>query len=141
MVAWMWFAVAGLCLLTEILTTALLFASFALAALAAGITNYLLGDSYAQWIVLAATAILSLTVLRPIATKFIFKKTPQNDTGVVALIGKNAITLEQITPEGGRIRLSGEVWTAHCESGSIESGANVTVLRIEGAVAMVAASR
>jgi len=66
----MWFAVAGICVLAEILTTALLFASFALSALAAGIANYLWGDTITQWIVLVLVAVISLGLLRPFASKF-----------------------------------------------------------------------
>jgi len=141
MLAWMWFAVAGICVLAEILTTALLFASFALAALLAGIANYIFGDTYAQWLVLVLTAIISLGLLRPIATKFIFKTTPKSDTGIERLISKAATTIETVTPDSGSIRLQNETWTARCDSGVIEAGVAVTVLRIEGAVAIVVATQ
>lgn len=139
MSAWMWFALAGICVLVEILTTALLFASFALAALAAGITNLLFGDTFAQWLVLVVAAVISLGLLRPFASKFIFQKTPLNDTGIEALISKIAVTVEKVTSDSGSIKLKNEIWTAHCDSGVIEAGVAVSVLRIEGAVAIVAA--
>lgn len=141
MLAWMWFALAGVCILAEILSTALLFASFALAAFMAGLTNLVFGDSALQWVVLVAAALFSLGVLRPFATKFLFRKTPQSDTGIDALINKNATIVEKVTQDSGTIRLKNEIWTARCESGFFESGMTVTVLRIEGAVAIVASAQ
>jgi len=135
----MWFAVAGICVLAEILTTALLFASFALSALAAGIANYLWGDTITQWIVLVLVAVISLGLLRPFASKFIFRSTPITDTGIDALISKTAVVVETVTHNSGLIRLSNETWTARTESEDLDVGTDVKVTKIEGAVAIVAA--
>jgi len=79
-----------------------------------------------------------LAVVRPIALRHL--KTPHElRTGVDALIGREAITLERVDIHGGRVKLAGEVWSARTMDGSlvIEPGRTVDVLRIDGAVAVV----
>ena len=84
---WIWFAVAGLLLVVEMLTADLLFASLALAALAAGVTNAVGGSQTLQGVTFAVFAILSLISLRPIALRHLKKQVPGSATNVDALIG------------------------------------------------------
>ncbi len=134
---WVWLALAGGFLVVEILTMSLIFLSFALAALVGGLGAALWNGSYAQWVGFAAAAVLSLAVLRPLVRKYLFRKSSGSKTGFAALIHEEATTLTEVTTEAGRIRLRSEVWTARCDNGSIPEGASVTVVRIDGAVAIV----
>jgi membrane protein implicated in regulation of membrane protease activity len=135
--AWAWLAIAGVCAVIEILNLSLVFASFAIGAIVAGIAEILGANTPVQWILLAIATVLSLR-LKPIATKYIFRTTPKLDTGINALIGQKALATSEITDSKGTINLRSETWTARTEGGEIAKGLEVTVLRIDGAVAIVA---
>jgi len=134
---WSWLAIAGVCAVLEILNFSLVFASFAVGALVAGIARLVGANTPTQWIVLALATVLSLR-LKPVVSKYIFRKTPPLDTGINALIGLKAIATSDISDSSGTITLKNETWTARTESGAINSGAEVTIVRIDGAVAIVA---
>lgn len=61
-------------------------------------------------------------------------------TNVQALIGADATTVTEVTSEEGRVKISGDVWSARSlEYEVIQPGANVTVVEISGATAVVIA--
>jgi membrane protein implicated in regulation of membrane protease activity len=63
---------------------------------------------------------------------------PTLTTGHEALVGKSAVVAEPVDKHGGRVKLSGEVWSARAESDeSFETGTEVRVTRIDGATAVV----
>ena len=134
---WVWLAVAGGFLVIEILTMSLIFLSFSLAALVGAVAAVAWSDSPLQWVGFAIAAVLSLAVLRPFVRKYLFKKSSGSKTGIDALIHAEAKTISSVTPEGGSIRLQNETWTARSVSGSIPEDSAVTVVRIDGAVAIV----
>lgn len=133
---WTWFAVAGGCAVLEILNFSLFFASFAVGAAAAGLASLSGANTPGQWITLAVATVASLR-LKPLVSRYIFRKTPALDTGINALIGLKAISTSKISESAGTITLKNETWTARCESGEIPAGQSVTVARIDGAVAIV----
>lgn len=135
---WIWFAVAGLLLIAEMLTANLLFASLAVAALSAGVTNAAGGSETLQGVVFGLFAILSLIALRPIALRHLKKQPQSGSTNVDALIGARALVTTTVDSNGGQVKLSGEIWSARTESEVIESGENVVVIAIDGATARVA---
>jgi membrane protein implicated in regulation of membrane protease activity len=75
--------------------------------------------------------------LRPIALRHLKKQVPGSATNVDALIGAHAVAISAIDQLAGQIKLSGEIWSAHADSGVIQSGENVVVIAIDGAVARV----
>jgi membrane protein implicated in regulation of membrane protease activity len=134
---WVWLALAGGFIVLELLTLSLIFFSFAIAALAGAVGAVLWRNSNLQWISFAVVAVLTLGLLRPIARKYLFKKNPDGRTGMDALISSPATTLSKVTTEGGTIRLRNETWSARSDFEEIPKGAEVTVTRIDGAVAIV----
>ena len=135
--AWAWLAIAATCAVIEVLNHSLVFASCPVGAIAAWLTSVLGGNTPIQFLILAGATVLSLR-LKPIVLKVIFKNTPPLDTGINALIGLKAVTTSTVTDSAGTISLKNETWTARSEQGEIPDGAEVTVLRIDGAVAIVA---
>ena len=133
---WTWFALSGVCAVLEVLNLSLVFASFSIGAAAAGLASLLGANTPVQWVTLAFATVLSLR-LKPILTRYIFRKTPALDTGVHALIGLKALTTSKISESAGTINLKNETWTARCDSGEIAAGQTVIVTRIDGAVAIV----
>ncbi len=134
--AWTWFAIAGVCAVLEILNFSLFFASFAVGAFIAGFSFLLTENLAVQWISFAVATVLSLR-LKPLISRYIFRKTPPLDTGINALMGVKAVATSTITDISGTITLKNETWTARSEHGEIENGSTVTVQRIEGAIAIV----
>lgn len=133
---WTWFALSGVCAVLEVLNLSLVFASFSIGAAAAGLAAILGANTPVQWVTLALATVLSLR-LKPILTRYIFRKTPALDTGIHALIGLNALATSNISGSTGTINLKNETWTARCDSGEIAAGQSVIVTRIDGAVAVV----
>ncbi len=134
---WIWLALAGGFIVLEILTLSLIFFSFAIAAVVGALGAAIwVGGSF-QWVGFAVTAVLSLALIRPFVRKYLFKKSSGGSTGVDALINHQALTLTEVTDLSGSIRLRNETWTARSLKGSIPSGTQVLVARIDGATAIV----
>lgn len=90
-------------------------------------------------IVFAVLSIGLVIGVRPIVKrKFgVGKITPTN---VQALVGADATAVTEVTSEEGRVKISGDVWSARClEHEKIQPGASVTVVEISGATAVVIA--
>lgn len=134
---WIWLALAGGFLVLEILTLSLIFLSFAIAALIGAIGAAIWVGSSFQWIAFAVTAVLTLAVVRPIVRKYLFRKSSGGATGVDALLNHGAFTLTEISGTAGTIRLRNETWTARSDAGSIPKHTQVSVVRIDGAIAVV----
>ena len=135
---WIWLAIAGGFLVIEILTMSLIFLSFSIAALIGAIASALWVDSPLQWIGFSIAAILTLSIIRPIMKKYLFRNTTDSRTGVDALLHRQATTLTEITTATGLVRLNDETWSARSEVSSIPAASLVEVIRIDGAVAVVA---
>jgi membrane protein implicated in regulation of membrane protease activity len=134
---WMWLLAAGILLIVEMLTVDLLFASLAFSALLAAGAHGLGFDVVVQGVVFGIGAAGSLMFLRPIALRHLKRKSPNQATNVEALIGANAIALSVVTQDRGLIKLNGETWSARSNTGQIHESAQVEVVAIEGATAVV----
>ena len=64
---------------------------------------------------------------------------PDLRTGTAALVGSEGRAVAEIGPSAGQVKLGGEVWTArpYDETAVIAEGAQVQVLEIRGATALV----
>jgi membrane protein implicated in regulation of membrane protease activity len=60
-------------------------------------------------------------------------------TGVQALEGKNALVVDRVARDEGQVKLDGQMWTARPfnDADVYEAGELVTVMRIDGATALV----
>lgn len=134
---WMWLLAAGTLLVVEMLTVDLLFASLAFSALLAAGAHGLGYGVVVQGVVFGVGAAGSLLFLRPIALRHLKKKPANQATNVEALIGAPAVALSVVTQSQGLVKLNGETWSARSNTGQIEVGAQVEVVAIEGATAVV----
>ncbi len=82
-------------------------------------------------------SVLLVVVVRPAVRRHMTPKAVR--TGIQALEGKKAVVLNRVGGDQGRIKLDGQVWTARSmDEGEVyEPGDSVTVLRIDGATAVV----
>ena len=138
--AWIWWLVAtGVLVVAEILTTSLLFGMIAGGTAAAALVAAFGAGAPAQ---VGAFAVVSLALLlgvRPVAARHL--RTPSKiRTGVAALVGAEAEVLAPVTGRDGRVKLSGEIWSARSYDGEseYEIGSLVRVVEISGATALVA---
>jgi membrane protein implicated in regulation of membrane protease activity len=105
-----------------------------------GMTAALLGAGFAVAAIAAAVAsVACLAVVRPPLVKRLHTG-PELSLGHAKLVGQQGVVTERMTGlEAGRIKLSGEIWSAkpYDETLSIEPGSTVEVLEIRGATAYV----
>lgn len=140
MAAWLvWTIAAVLLAVGEIFTPGLFFLGpIALAAVAGAAAAAVGGAVWLQVIVFVAAAAGSLAILRPIAKAHLHM--PQAiRTGTAALEGTKATVLARVDAQGGRVRIGGEEWSAraYMPDQVLEPGAQVEVVKIEGATALV----
>jgi membrane protein implicated in regulation of membrane protease activity len=138
--AWLaWALIAVLLATGEILTPGLFFLGpIAVAATAAAVAAALGGGWVIDLAVFVLGSAASVGVLRPIARSHIRMPLAMR-TGAAALVGTDAVVLEQVDRHGGRVKIGGEVWSARAmdESQVLEPGTTVRVAEIQGATALV----
>ena len=140
MAAWLAWAIAALLLAVgELLTPGLFFLGpVALAALAAAVAALVGAAVWLQLVVFVAASAASLGVLRPLARAHL-RMPAALRTGTAALEGARATVLQRVDQNGGRVRIGGEEWSARSYMADqvFEPGAQVEVMKIEGATALV----
>jgi membrane protein implicated in regulation of membrane protease activity len=133
-----WLVLAAVLGVAEIMTTTLAFGLIAVGAVVAGVVGVAGGGLPFQLIAFGVASAAGLGVVRPIAARHI-KQPPLLRTGTSALVGRSAKVVEEITDDGGKVRIGGELWSArpYDESLVIPMGSTVDVFAIEGATALV----
>jgi len=132
--------VAGLLLASaEALTGDLFLLMLGGGALAtSGIVALLNPEEWVGAVIFGCLSLLLVLVVRP-ALRRKFAGAPPTPTNVAALSGKKALVLEATSAHEGQVKIEGEVWSARPfdESQVYEPGTSVTVMRIDGATAVV----
>jgi len=108
-------------------------------ALAAAASSWLFDfPIWADGVVFLVVSILLLVLVRPVLKRRLLAGTGA-ETGIEALEGKHALVLDRISAHHGQVKLDGEIWTARPlnETDVYEPGDQVTVMRIDGATAVV----
>ena len=133
-----WLVLAAVLGVAEIMTTTLAFGLIAVGAVVAGVVGVAGAGLPFQLIAFAVASAAGLGVVRPIAVRHI-KQPPLLRTGTSALVGRSAKVVEEITDDGGKVRIGGELWSARSydESQVFPVGSSVDVFAIEGATALV----
>jgi membrane protein implicated in regulation of membrane protease activity len=133
-----WLVLAAVLGVVEVMTTTLAFGLIAVGAVVAAVVGAAGVGLPFQLGAFALAAAAGLVVVRPIAMRHI-KQPPLLRTGTSALVGRSAKVVEEITDDGGRVRIGGELWSArpYDESQVIPVGSTVDVFAIEGATALV----
>lgn len=137
--AWLiWVGAAVLLGIIELLTVDLFFLTLALAALGGGIAAGLGAPLVVQVAVFAVLSGILLAFVRPWARRLLQDSTPDIATNAQGLIGKHAVVTAPLVGSDGRVRLEGGIWSARGVEGTVYPvGTQVTVVRIEGATAVV----
>ena len=104
-----------------------------------GMIFALVGVGWPLQVVAAVVASIGmLALVRPNIVKRLHSG-PELTLGHAALVGKQAVVVDQVSTQGGQIRVGGELWTArpYDETEVIEPGAPVDIFEIRGATAYV----
>jgi len=134
-----WCIAAVLLAVGEVFTPGLFFLGpVALAAVASAVAAALGAAVWIQLAVFVVGAAASVGLLRPIARAHLRMPAAMR-TGAAALEGAHAVVLQRVDQTGGRVRIGGEEWSARAfmPDQVIEPGAQVEVMKIEGATALV----
>jgi membrane protein implicated in regulation of membrane protease activity len=134
-----WAIVAAGLAVGELLTPGLFFLGpVAIAAVIAALLAVIGLGAAVQLLAFVIASIASVAVLRPLARSHL-RMPPMLRTGTAALVGSKALVLERVDVNGGRVRIGGEEWSAraYMPDQVLEPGAQVEVVKIEGATALV----
>jgi membrane protein implicated in regulation of membrane protease activity len=123
----------------EVLTGDMFLLMLSGGALAAAGSSWLLGwPVWADGAVFLIASVLLLVLVRPTIRRRLTagKGLPEP---VRALEGKHALVLDRVAQHQGQVKLDGEIWTARPlnDDDVYEAGDQVTVIRIDGATAVV----
>ncbi len=136
-----WFIACAVLILIELLTTSLIFASFAFGAFIAGLAGLLGAEFVGQGLAFAVASILAVFLFRPILSKRFVTRNSANTTNVLALVGSTASVVETVTSNSGLVKIKGEIWSARTDASEIPAGQASTVTDIDGATLIVTQSK
>jgi membrane protein implicated in regulation of membrane protease activity len=139
MPVWLLWLVAAVALAgAEALTGDLFLLMLGGGALAAVGSSLLLDNYVVDGVVFLVVSLLLLVLVRPA-----LRRRFAEGTGLLepmkALEGKSALVLDRVARHEGQVKLDGEVWTARPlnDDDVFEAGDHVTIMRIDGATAVV----
>ncbi len=128
-----WLIAAGVFFVIEMATVGFLIFWLGIGALLAMITSFITNSIIIQTIVFVVSSCILIPLTKPLADKFIGKKTVP--TNSYSLINKHGIVLQDIDPiQGvGQVKVNGEIWSAKTEDESIiKKDTEIQVLKIDG---------
>ena len=135
-----WFVIAIVLVILEIVTAGFGAICFAIGAVASGVTALLGGGFLWQISIFIVVSLLTFIFLRPVILKFFDKRSKNTKTNAEALVGRIALVSETIDPVAhtGRVAIDGDDWKAVSEGGVlIEKGKEVVVVAIDSIVLTV----
>lgn len=139
---WIWFAVAALLLVAEMLTAGFFIFWFGVGAIVAGILALCGFGAIWQWLAFVVVSGVLVAYSRRFAERFTGKQPPH--IGADRMVGKTGIVLEAIdaAKSEGRVRVESEEWRARSAAGAvIPAESKITVLRIDGTHLIVEIAR
>src|SRR5258708_27944841 len=89
------------------LTTTLALGLVAVGAVAAAVTEAVGASPLAQLVVFVAVSLAGIVLIRPVALRRLRGRTTFR-TGTAALVGQTGYVLADVSPQSGRLRISGD---------------------------------
>ncbi|MGI5173515.1 NfeD family protein [Treponema sp. OMZ 840] len=134
---WLWFIIAVLCFVAEMLTMQLTTIWFAIAALITVFVSLLPIPPVLQVFLFLIIACTLLILTRPFVKKKLEAR--KIKTNADSLIGQKALVLKDIGEfEKGEIKIEGRVWTAKTADGTLLAAGNKCIIeKIEGVTCIV----
>lgn len=109
------------------------------ALVTAGATGVFDLPPWAQGIVFVVSSVLLLVLARPPLRRYVERKRGVAPSYLESLPGMKAVVSADVSADGGRVLVSGEEWSARTpyDGAPIPAGVEVTIVEIDGAVAIV----
>ena len=135
--AMVWAVVAAVLILLELTTSTLVLVMLGIGAAAGAVAAAAGGNVVVQFAAFGAVSIGTLVFARPTAMRRLHG--PEHRQGIDTLIGRQAVVVAKVDGHDGRVRISGEIWSARAYDGQSEYavGDRVDVAQIEGATALI----
>jgi len=136
---WVWFSAAVLLSAAELVGGEFVLLMLGGGALAATVVALALpGLLWLQLIVFALASVGLVFGARPALLRH-FHGPSAIRTGIDALIGRTAVVVSTVDPDGGQVKIGGEVWSARGLDfdRQLPPGTPVTVVEVQGATAVV----
>ncbi|MFN2536983.1 MAG: NfeD family protein [Mycobacteriales bacterium] len=132
-----WLVLAGLLLLAELFTLTFVLGLLSAAAAVTTLAALLDAPVALQVGVFAVSSGVLFVLVRPFERRH--QSAPPLITGTAALPGRSGHVLEEVTDQGGRVKLGGESWAARplAPGTVVPAGARVAVARVDGATLVV----
>ncbi len=130
-----WIIIGVILLIVEIFTPGFVVATFGIGCLFAAIPAALEWHFLWQLLIFSVATFLSFLFVRPFYMKYLFPEEEQIPTNVDALVGQQAMVLEEINnlKNTGRVKVGGEDWKAISKDDSIiPSESKVKIVAIDG---------
>jgi membrane protein implicated in regulation of membrane protease activity len=133
-----WLVAAGALGLAEVLTLRLVLGLLAIAAGLAAAVAAAGAPSALPVITFLVAAVALLAIVVPVARRHV-RMPPETRTGIAALPGQQALVVQQVDGQGGRVKIRGEIWSARSYDGHqvLPVGSRADVIDIDGATALV----
>ncbi|WP_019203012.1 NfeD family protein [Tsukamurella sp. 1534] len=109
------------------------------ALITAGATGIFGLPTWGQGLVFAVSSVLLLVLARPPLRRYVEKRRGDAPSYLESLPGSTVTVLQAVSGSGGRVLVGGEEWSARTpyDGAPIPVGAEVTIVEIDGAVAVV----
>ena len=107
-----WFIVGAALMAGELLVTAAVLGPIGLAAFGAAIVAAFGASTELQIASFIVFTLLSLVFARPIAKRHLVPQPPEFRTNAPALVGEEAVVVQQVDRDSGQVKVGGEVWSA-----------------------------
>lgn len=129
----LWFALAVIFAIIELIAVGFFMIWFGVGALAAMLVSLLIDSLAIQFLVFIAVSVLLLFMTRKLASKVTEGTTiPTNVDAVIGKIGKVTEAIPALE-NPGMVKIAGEIWSAvSADLQPIEEGARVQVLQVKG---------
>jgi membrane protein implicated in regulation of membrane protease activity len=136
--AWIWFSIAVVLSIAEVLGGEFVLLMLGGGALITALVSLGVGLLWVQLVVFALASLALVFGLRP-QLKRHFIRPAQIRSGIEALIGSKATVISTVDSAGGQVKIGGEVWSAVGVDGHrpLPPGTPVTVVEVRGATAVV----
>lgn len=131
-----WLITGLILIILEVTTLTFILLWIGIGAIIAGISAFVLPSIGMQLLIFSITSLLLLIYTRPLTQRW-RKKTPNMQSGVYALIGKEAVVVDEITElKSGAVKVGGEIWSAYGET-TLLSGETVQIVGVKGVTLQV----
>ena len=134
-----WIIVALGFFILEIFTPGFAVACLSFVSIGGAIASAFECDLKFQILIFAIVTLLAFVLVRPVMLKLFYSKANTVATNVDALIGRQAIVIEEIKPVvGGRVKVDGDEWKAVTADGkAVEIGKIVRILKLDSVIVTV----